>query len=280
MATGNLDPEAQEFHPRKQPLLVYAPPQFQPHGYYAYVTHPAALTYVIPVAAPVVISPNQLLPPPSATPTRTLLLSSVPSSASESVIRREMEAFGDVRLVQMERAGDGIVTVHFFNLRNAEKALRVIRERHMQVQTRVRNHEYGGGAAYRRRGVKFHAPPERGLIAGHAVWAQFAIPAWSTVPEGINQGTIVVFNLDAEISINSLRKIFQVYGNNNILKITPFRYLKSGFFLRERVSFCLFVVLFFFMVFQKGDNFIDAFRWREGSERDAIEGAPKVHRIL
>lgn len=137
-----------------------------------------------------------LPPPPSLSiPTRTLVLSPVPGDVSESSIRRDMEVFGEVRGVQMERAHEGIVTVHFYDLRHSQRALREIRERHMHQQQQVR---FGAAA--------------RGLVSGRTVWAHFAFPNFRAVPEGNNQGSLVVFNLEPTISSAALRQIFEAYG--------------------------------------------------------------------
>jgi hypothetical protein len=55
-------------------------------------------------------------------------------------------------------------------------------------------------------------PPARGVIAGCVVWAQFIIPSCNEVPDGQNQGTLVVFNLDPNVSTRSLKEIFQAFG--------------------------------------------------------------------
>ncbi|KAI3680596.1 hypothetical protein L6452_35369 [Arctium lappa] len=109
-----LNPTAQEFRPT-YPLPNNLPPLL-PHTYYSYnfygppppLPPPSAAVYVNPLPPP--------LPPPSTTPTRTLLLSSVPSDVSESIVRRDLEVFGDVRAVQMDKVRDGIVTVHFYDV--------------------------------------------------------------------------------------------------------------------------------------------------------------------
>lgn len=95
----------------------------------------------------------------------------------------------------MERAHEGIVTVHFYDLRHSQRALREIRERHMHQQQQVR---FGAAA--------------RGLVSGRTVWAHFAFPNFRAVPEGNNQGSLVVFNLEPTISSAALRQIFEAYG--------------------------------------------------------------------
>ncbi|KAL3726368.1 hypothetical protein ACJRO7_031285 [Eucalyptus globulus] len=247
---GNLDPAAQEFRPARNPnppffaapaqqqpppppppppppaqQLYYPPPyevQVVPFQYHHPHHHPAAPPPPPHVAASV--APP--MPPPSPTATRALALCPVPGDASESWVRRELEVFGDVRAVQMERARrDGVVTVHFYDLRHAKRALRAIREQHMQRQCRLRDHYYG---------VLPSLPPAAaaedacgaagsGLVAGPGVWAQFVIPAVHAIPDGQNQGTLVVFNLDPDVSTASLREVFEPFGPVKELRETPFK---------------------------------------------------------
>ncbi|KAJ0037699.1 hypothetical protein Pint_23596 [Pistacia integerrima] len=247
---GNLDPRAQEFRPRnltnnQTQFPVFRPPQV----YYPY-THlsPYSSTdvQVVPFCdasgagvgglgypqchtqAAYVGSPSlPALPPPSAAPTRTLVLSSVASDVSESSVRRDLEVFGEVRGVQMDRVGEGILTVHFYDLRHAEMALREIREQHMQLQSMLGNQYCGlvlqNNCEGESLSTSFVSPTARGLIAGRPVWAQFILPSCNAVPDGNNQGTIVVFNLDSGVSSSSLREVFQAFGPVKELRETPFK---------------------------------------------------------
>lgn len=220
---GSLDPKAKEFTPRTQ--NIYPPPQI----FYPYL--PATGVQLQPVipfcnAAPVSVpyTPSYGGPvappspaPPSSSPSRSILISSLPAAevaVSESMIRRELEVFGDVRGVQMERVREGIVTVHFYDLRHAEMALMAIRMQHMQQQSRLRDF-YSEG--FVKSSLAPLPPPARGLIAGRAVWAQFVVPAHNVFPQGQNQGTVVIFNLDSEISAENLRQIFEAYGKKEII---------------------------------------------------------------
>lgn len=159
--------------------------------------------------------------PPTGAPTRTLVLSSVPGDVSETLIRRELEVFGEVRGVQMERVGDGIVTVHFYDLRHAERALKEIREQHMLHQARLRNLFIQNCESLSLNIAP--PPPARGLIAGCVVWAQFIIPSCKAVPDGQNQGTLVVFNLDPNVSTRCLKETFQAFGAVKELRETPLK---------------------------------------------------------
>ncbi|KAJ6771131.1 RNA BINDING PROTEIN [Salix koriyanagi] len=237
---GNLDPRAQEFRPRHtnlrdftQELTPFVPPPLPPSQlvhqvYYPYTPQAVPLCdfvgftqyhhHVPPVYDSV--GPSLSLPPTGA-PTRTLVLSLVPTEVSETLVRRELEVFGEVRGVQMERLGDGMVTVHFYDLRHAERALREIREQHMQHQATLRNL-----FIQNRESLSMNIappPPARGLIAGCVVWAQFILPSCKAVPDGQNQGTLVVFNLDPNVSTRCLKEIFQAFGAVKELRETPLK---------------------------------------------------------
>ncbi|KAK8657371.1 hypothetical protein V6N13_035612 [Hibiscus sabdariffa] len=248
---GNyLDPFAQEFWPAQNAVFQPQIPLFRPlELYYPYVAPPLTVSFSgggvaqfhaavpVPVPAPspteyvtgsLTVSPQLPLPPPSTVATRALVLTSVPCDVSESGVRDELEMFGEVRAVQMERAGEGIVTVHFYDLRHAERALKEIRNQHMQQQKQQQFMAAGAAA------TAGHEPgesdacaplprPERGLISGRTVWAHFIVPASHALPDGNNQGTVVVFNLDPGVSNSKLRDIFQAYGPVKELRETPLK---------------------------------------------------------
>nr|DAD45317.1 TPA_asm: hypothetical protein HUJ06_003547 [Nelumbo nucifera] len=79
------------------------PSSFPPTGVQAMHFYDGRLSYhSSPLAAyprPNIINPPQLSPPlpsPSSTATRALLLSSVPTDVDETIVRRELEVFGEV----------------------------------------------------------------------------------------------------------------------------------------------------------------------------------------
>lgn len=142
----------------------------------------------------------------------------VPTDVSESTVRRELEVFGDVRAVEMERLMEGVVTVHFYDLRDAQAALLAIRDQHMQQQCRLGRHYEALLQAQNNSNPLMPVlllplpPPACGLIFGHVVWAQFTSPVTSALPDGTNQGTIVIFNLDPQVSPTNLKEIFEAFG--------------------------------------------------------------------
>lgn len=241
---GSLDPRAEEFRPRYPTnpgtTVLMAQPQPQPHQIFYPYSSPYPPISNVPVLP--FCEGGVGYPPPcvavrsgghaqSSVATRSLLLSSVPCDVSETMVRRELEGFGDVRGVQMERVSDGIVIVHFYDIRHAERALREIREQHMHHQCRLRNY-FNNRFFFSNSASQFpdfplppRPSPARGLIAGHAVWAHFVVPASNAVPAGKNQGTIVIFNLDSAVSTSCLTEIFEAFGiqnNNSISSVFSF----------------------------------------------------------
>ncbi|KAL2529315.1 protein terminal ear1-like [Forsythia ovata] len=112
---GHLDPRAQEFFPTTTiplfPIQIYypqlsLPPYLPQEALPPYMGYPQQHFANLP--PPVYLSPVELqslpvsLPPSSSSLTRTLLLSMIPTNVSESMVRRELEVFSDVRAVQME----------------------------------------------------------------------------------------------------------------------------------------------------------------------------------
>lgn len=123
----------------------------------------------------------------------------------------------------MERRREGLVTVHFYDVRDAQAALVAIQEQHMQQQFRLgRHYEAVMSHAAPLMAVAPPLPPQtaRGLISGRVVWAQFITPVTAGLPDGNNQGTLVIFNLGSVVSASSLKGIFQEFGMPMII-ISP-----------------------------------------------------------
>ncbi|GKA16249.1 protein terminal ear1, partial [Tanacetum coccineum] len=116
---------------------------------------------------PILLLPSPPLPPPPPPqPTRTLLLSPITITTSESTIRKNLEIFGDIRAVQMERIHSGVVTIHFYDIRHAVQALSEIQQQHMQQQFRLRKH-FQGFRSFGREDLA-----ARGLVDGKVIWAE------------------------------------------------------------------------------------------------------------
>ncbi len=184
---------------------------------------------------------------------RALLLNGVPSDMDEHQLKQEMELWGPVRAMGMERIKEGLVIVHYYDLRHTKEALADIQQQHLWYQQRMqrqllrqqqhrcsaagsssslpsesRHHdrqeraaakhaENRGGpddsSSWGRGDVQGVTTTTRGLIAGKVMWAQYTVAVGAGAgADGLNQGTLVVFNLDAEMSLETLQAAFEKYG--------------------------------------------------------------------
>lgn len=164
---------------------------------------------------------------------RALLLSGIPMELPEPQLRKTLETWGNIRALAVDRRTEGLVFVQYYDLRHAKEALRDVQHQHLMQQQRmhqrlqllqkqsglspsthllnadfehdVRSHLTGDSA------VDDHR--HKGMVGGKAVWAQYTSPAEMLAgPDSMNQGTLVVFNVDADMSLESLRQAFEVYG--------------------------------------------------------------------
>ncbi|KAG0477631.1 hypothetical protein HPP92_012350 [Vanilla planifolia] len=208
---GNfLDPEALEYYPSSQ--FGPAPAQI----YYPYPPPP------LPPAAP--CPPWQCTLPEDGEPTREIVLSLLPRHLDKASVIAAMEDFGDVRAVETAAlASHGTATVHFYDLRSAVAAVFEIREQHMRQQSRLgrqygvvpsnwglvewpsaSDHGYGG---------------VRGVVAGHAVWAQFG----SRDLHSANRGALFVFNCDPAVPSAYLAEVFGTAGDVKEVNEVPWK---------------------------------------------------------
>lgn len=208
---------------------------------------------------------------------RAILLNGVAPDMDDVQLKTEMEQWGPVRAIGSERRNEGLVTVHYYDLRHAKDALRDIQQQHLNKQQRMQyqfqqsqKHQQqqqrgggggGGGAcssreqqhtdlqAFERQDAGKHldtnsnvlvdsnivvggssssssssttttsctssttSSSTRGLIGGTVMWAQYTVPVGAAAgPDGLNQGTLVVFNLDVETTMDQLKVVFEAHG--------------------------------------------------------------------
>ncbi|KAJ0972473.1 hypothetical protein J5N97_020432 [Dioscorea zingiberensis] len=200
---ASLDPQAEEFYPSSNFALAAPAPQF----YIPY--HHGAHPHPTPQAQ--YVAPAQLVEDGAVT--RAVVLSMVPRGVSPDVVRAAMEEFGGVRAVEMGAlAGEGNVTVHFYDLRSAQTAVAEIRDQHLRQQCRLGQQygvmpggwtaEQGGGVVYLMVGGG------RGLIGGQAVWAHFTAKEL----DGPNQGSLTILNAGQGLSMDAVRQVFEDFG--------------------------------------------------------------------
>ncbi|RRT55253.1 hypothetical protein B296_00048578 [Ensete ventricosum] len=117
-------------------------------------------------------------------------------------------------------AAEGVVIVHFYDLRSAEAAVAEVREQHARQHGGIGFGAPAGSAAAGNWAAPWMWCPQqpgggRGTIAGHPVWALFAAVSL----DDPNQGSLVVLNSDTAIPLLALREIFEPFGMEQQLVI-------------------------------------------------------------
>ncbi|KAI3410295.1 uncharacterized protein J3R85_018848 [Psidium guajava] len=121
-------------------------------------------------------------------PSRTLFVRNINSNIEDSELRSLFEQYGDIRTLYTACKHRGFVMISYYDIRSARTAMRALQNRPL-----------------RRRKLDIH----------------FSIPKDNPSEKDINQGTLVVFNLDASVSNDELRQIFGAYGEVKEIRETP-----------------------------------------------------------
>ncbi|KAK9284537.1 hypothetical protein L1049_023712 [Liquidambar formosana] len=121
-------------------------------------------------------------------PSRTLFVRNINSNVEESELRALFEQYGDIRTLYTACKHRGFVMISYYDIRAARTAMRGLQNKPL-----------------RRRKLDIH----------------FSIPKDNPSDKDINQGTLVVFNLDASVSNDDLRQIFGAYGEVKEIRETP-----------------------------------------------------------
>ncbi|KAK4787602.1 hypothetical protein SAY86_011435 [Trapa natans] len=121
-------------------------------------------------------------------PSRTLFVRNINSNVEDSELRSLFEQYGDIRTMYTACKHRGFVMISYFDIRDARTAMRSLQNKPL-----------------RRRKLDIH----------------FSIPKDNPSDKDINQGTLVVFNLDPSVSNEQLLKIFGSYGEVKEIRETP-----------------------------------------------------------
>uniref|UniRef100_A0A7N0SXD0 RRM domain-containing protein n=1 Tax=Kalanchoe fedtschenkoi TaxID=63787 RepID=A0A7N0SXD0_KALFE len=121
-------------------------------------------------------------------PSRTLFVRNINSNVEDSELRAMFEQYGDIRTLYTACKHRGFVMISYYDIRDARTAMRLLQNKPL-----------------RRRKLDIH----------------FSIPKDNPSEKDINQGTLVVFNLDASVSNDDLRLIFGTYGEVKEIRETP-----------------------------------------------------------
>ncbi|XP_024525844.1 protein terminal ear1 homolog [Selaginella moellendorffii] len=183
---------------------------------------------------------------------RSLILGNIPYPIDPGQLQSQLEQWGALRYISFAAMAErGIVIAHYCDVRHAAQALKDIHAQHLiqqhkflllrrmdhfqrawrhaareDAKSAARRQIEVTRAALRAAGEKLRR--ERGLVCGAALWAKF-VPLCCCVsekeefPEMENQGTLVVFNLDVAISIETINSVFKKYGDVKEIRETPIK---------------------------------------------------------
>ncbi|KAF6143656.1 hypothetical protein GIB67_004185 [Kingdonia uniflora] len=121
-------------------------------------------------------------------PSRTLFVRNINSNVEDSELRALFEQYGAIRTLYTACKHRGFVMISYYDIRAARTAMRALQNKPL-----------------RRRKLDIH----------------FSIPKDNPSDKDINQGTLVVFNLDPSVSNDDLRQIFGAYGEVKEIRETP-----------------------------------------------------------
>ncbi|XP_059301253.1 protein MEI2-like 2 [Lycium ferocissimum] len=121
-------------------------------------------------------------------PSRTLFVRNINSNVEDAELKSLFEQYGDIRTLYTACKHRGFVMISYYDIRAARTAMRALQNKPL-----------------RRRKLDIH----------------FSIPKENPSEKDVNQGTLVVFNLDPSVSNEDLRQIFGAYGEVKEIRETP-----------------------------------------------------------
>lgn len=121
-------------------------------------------------------------------PSRTLFVRNINSNVEDSELRMLFEQYGDIRTLYTACKHRGFVMISYYDIRAARTAMRSLQNKPL-----------------RRRKLDIH----------------YSIPKDNPSDKDVNQGTLVVFNLDPSVSCEDLLQIFGAYGEVKEIRETP-----------------------------------------------------------
>ncbi|KAM2286445.1 hypothetical protein ACFX1S_038918 [Malus domestica] len=121
-------------------------------------------------------------------PSRTLFVRNINSNIEDLELKALFERYGDIRALYTACKHRGFVMISYYDIRAAQNALRALQSKPL-----------------RRRKLDIH----------------YSIPKDNPSDKDINQGTLVLFNLDSSVSNDELSKTFGSYGEIKEIRETP-----------------------------------------------------------
>jgi len=121
-------------------------------------------------------------------PSRTLFVRNISSHVDDVELKELFESYGAIRSMYTQCKHRGFVMISYYDIRHAKNAMK-----HLQHKI------------IKRRKIDIH----------------YSIPKENPSEKDLNQGTLVVFNLDAAISNEELNSVFGSYGEIKEIRETP-----------------------------------------------------------
>ncbi|KQJ94515.1 protein MEI2-like 5 isoform X1 [Brachypodium distachyon] len=121
-------------------------------------------------------------------PSRTLFVRNINSNVEDPELRLLFEPFGDIRSMYTATKHRGFVMISYYDIRHARNAMRTLQNKPL-----------------RRRKLDIH----------------FSIPKENPSDKDMNQGTLVIFNLEPAVSNEELLRIFGEFGEVREIRETP-----------------------------------------------------------
>ncbi|CAN8286774.1 unnamed protein product [Cochlearia groenlandica] len=123
-------------------------------------------------------------------PSRTLFVRNINSSVEDSELSALFEPFGEIRSLYTACKSRGFVMICYYDIRAAHAAMRALQN-----------------TLLRKRTLDIH----------------FSIPKENPSEKDMNQGTLVIFNVDTTVSNDELLQLFGAYGEIREIRETPNR---------------------------------------------------------
>ncbi|EME27269.1 Protein MEI2-like 3 [Galdieria sulphuraria] len=151
-------------------------------------------------------SPSHIRYLNSETPSRTVLVKNIPPGVDDSELRCLLERFGPLRDLgaqQRSRGGRGAIQATYFDLRHAREAVNLLPKvsfhgRYLEVRFILSSET----------SPALNEPMKKGIHSTNSA-------------THFNNGTLVVFNLDSNITADELRKVFGEYGDIKEIRESP-----------------------------------------------------------
>ncbi|XVF11395.1 hypothetical protein REPUB_Repub08aG0024300 [Reevesia pubescens] len=121
-------------------------------------------------------------------PSRTLFVRNINSNVEDSELKALFEQYGDIRTLYTACKHRGFVMISYYDIRAARNAMRALQNKPL-----------------RRRKLDIH----------------YSIPKDNPSEKDVNQGTLVVFNLESSVSTDELQRIFGAFGEIKEMRETP-----------------------------------------------------------